>query len=168
MIACVDVYYRDDLAIAACVLFQRWTDDVIVRQHCTSYGPVGAYRPGEFYRRELPPILQVLDMSSPDIETVVVDGYVWLDNNHRPGLGAHLYRALKEEVAVVGVAKNRFREADFACPVYRGRSRRPLYVTAAGMDTERAAGYIEMMHGQHRIPFMLAEVDRLCRRYPIR
>ncbi|PKN30756.1 MAG: endonuclease V, partial [Deltaproteobacteria bacterium HGW-Deltaproteobacteria-21] len=47
--------------------------------------------------------------------------------------------------------------------VFRGRSKSPLYVTAAGMDPSEAAGHIRSMHGGHRIPTLLKQVDRLSR-----
>ena len=97
------------------------------------------------------------------VETIIVDGYVWLGPENRPGLGAHLYEALGKQVPVIGVAKSMFRGATNAEAVLRGRSRRPLYVTAAGMDPVIAAKNIQGMHGPHRIPTLLKRVDQLCR-----
>jgi deoxyribonuclease V len=48
-------------------------------------------------------------------------------------------------------------------PVQRGHSRRPLYVSAAGIDAETAARYIQDMHGTYRLPTLLRRVDQLCR-----
>jgi deoxyribonuclease V len=47
--------------------------------------------------------------------------------------------------------------------VMRGGARRPLFVTAAGMNVDTAAAHILNMHGAHRIPSILKRVDRLCR-----
>lgn len=47
--------------------------------------------------------------------------------------------------------------------VFRGAARRPLYVTAVGIDQEAAARNILMMHGPHRIPALLKMTDRLSR-----
>ena len=100
------------------------------------------------------------------LHTVVVDGHVWLGaNESRPGLGAHLYRALGASIAVVGVAKNSF-AGNQAIAVLRGQSKRPLYVTAAGTDVADAADAVRAMHGAHRIPTLLHQVDRLARRWP--
>jgi hypothetical protein len=49
-------------------------------------------------------------------------------------------------------AKSAFRTATQAVPVLRGTSRRPLYVTAAGMPRTEAAGIVRHMAGAHRIP----------------
>jgi deoxyribonuclease V len=63
---------------------------------------------------------------------------------------------------VIGVAKSRF-EGSSGIAVFRGRSIRPLYVTAAGVEMEKASEKIRMMHGAHRIPTLLKRVDLLAR-----
>jgi len=113
--------------------------------------------------RELPALLAVLRLGRETIQTVVIDGYVWLDTAGIPGLGGHLHKALGGRTVVVGVAKSRFKDARFACPVLRGRSQRPLYVTSVGVDRETAVAWVQKMHGPFRIPTMLREADRLCR-----
>jgi deoxyribonuclease V len=122
---------------------------------------VAPYQPGQFYRRELPCLLSVLATVAEPLEAIVVDGYVWLSDD-RPGLGAHLYEALGHREAVIGVAKTRFAGAE-AEPVIRGGSRRPLYVSAAGLERAAAARHIERMHGTYRLPTLLRRVDQLCR-----
>src|SRR5713226_9214071 len=64
---------------------------------------------------------------------LVVDGYVDLDPTGRPGLGAHAHAEFG--VPVIGVAKTAFRTATHAMPVLRGRSARPLFVTARGVGS---------------------------------
>jgi deoxyribonuclease V len=51
---------------------------------------VAAYEPGSFFRRELPATRAVLD-GVQDLGLLVVDGYVDLDPDGRPGLGAHVH-----------------------------------------------------------------------------
>jgi deoxyribonuclease V len=123
---------------------------------------VEPYQSGQFYRRELPCILAVLKSLPELAQVIIIDGYVWL-GDHRPGLGAHLYEALGQQVAVVGVAKTRFVRAEPVELVLRGRSRSPLYVTAVGMDLAEAASRIRTMHGSYRIPTLLKRVDQLSR-----
>jgi deoxyribonuclease V len=164
MIACVDVDYRDSEAIAACVLFRSWTDAAATAERVERIAQVEAYEPGQFYRRELPCLLAVLEPVADSLEAVVVDGYVWLRDENTPGLGAHLYEALDRATPVIGVAKTRFVSATLALPVQRGGSQRPLYVTAAGIAPEVAAEHIRTMHGAYRIPTLLKRVDHLCRR----
>jgi len=162
MIACIDVDYRAGEAVAACVVFDSWTSDTSRHEAVARIGEVKPYQPGEFYKRELPCILVVLGKVPEPIHAIVVDGYVWLGDS-APGLGARLYEALKGTVPVIGVAKSRFKTGGEAATVYRGRSQRPLFVTAAGMPQGIAAQHIECMHGRFRIPTMLKRVDQLCR-----
>lgn len=157
---CLDVDYRGDGAVAAAVGFREWADDVPTVERTLAIDRVEPYEPGAFYKRELPCLLALLaDVERPEL--IVIDGYVWL--GERPGLGAHLWRALGEAVPVVGVAKTRFASAS-AAEVVRGTdAKRPLYVTAAGVSAEEAAEWVRAMHGPHRLPTLLKRVDGLCR-----
>jgi deoxyribonuclease V len=124
---------------------------------------VQPYQPGQFYLRELPPLHAVLD-GLAGMAVLVVDGYADLDPDGRPGLGAHAHAEFG--VPVIGVAKTAFRTATHAIPVLRGTSTRPLYVTAAGMPRADAAGLVQRMAGQHRMPDALRRVDTLARNGP--
>jgi deoxyribonuclease V len=95
------------------------------------------------------------------LSLVIIDGYVDLDPQGRPGLGAHLYTDLN--VPVIGVAKTAFRTASHAIAVRRGDARRPLYITSAGMPADRAAVLIAGMAGRYRLPDALRRVDALAR-----
>ena len=97
------------------------------------------------------------------VATVIIDGYVWLGADLRPGLGAHLYAALHDAMPVIGIAKTRFHETPPNTEVFRGLSSRPLFVTAVGIEADAARNAIRSMHGPHRKPTMLSLVDRACR-----
>jgi deoxyribonuclease V len=101
-----------------------------------------AYRPGEFFLRELPPLRAVLD-AVHGLGLLVVGGYTDLDPAGRPGLGAHAHAEFG--VPVIGVAKTAFRTATHAVPVLRGHPARPLYITAAGMPAKEAADLVRHM-----------------------
>lgn len=164
MIACVDVQY-DDLqhsAKAALVLAASWTDAAPTWQSVVDVQEVAPYQPGRFFLRELPCLLKVLATSSNVPEVVVVDGYVWLDREKRPGLGAKLFESLGEICPVIGVAKSRFHDAP-GTDVFRGNSNQPLIVSSAGIDEAMAAEYIKSMHGPFRIPTLLRIADQLAR-----
>lgn len=163
MIACVDTQYFEIGSRTATVLFSQWTDGTAVREsiHELDEGS-HEYVPGQFYQRELPCILNAIEGMSDDVKTIVIDGFVQLGND-RAGLGLKLFQALDERIAIVGVAKNPFRGADNATEVLRGESRRPLYVTAAGVSIKDAASAVARMHGSFRIPTMLKLADRLAR-----
>ena len=47
--------------------------------------------------------------------------------------------------------------------VLRGQSRRPLFVSAVGMDLEEACARVKEMHGNFRVPWAMSEADRLAR-----
>ncbi|QBY07093.1 endonuclease V (plasmid) [Deinococcus metallilatus] len=162
MKACVDVDYRAQEAVSACLLFEQWTSAQPTRALIERVAPVAPYVPGQFYRRELPGLLAPLRQVVHLVDVVIVDGYVWLDAGGQPGLGAHLYGALGGQVAVIGVAKTAFRGAP-AVAVRRGQSGRPLYVTAVGIRPETAAQHIGEMHGAYRLPTLLRQVDQLSR-----
>jgi len=161
MLACLDVDYRSTGAFSAAVTFHDWTDATAFEERVVHVANVQPYEPGQFYRRELPCLLAVLQ-TLPSIESVIIDGYVWLEGTSKPGLGAHLHQALNEQVPVIGVAKTSFRGAIGAREVLRGTSKRPLYITSAGMDAGVAAEHVRSMHGDHRIPTLLAQVDHIC------
>ena len=48
------------------------------------------YVPGEFYKRELPCIIKLLDLVEEHIDCIIIDGFVYLDGDTRPGLGKHI------------------------------------------------------------------------------
>ena len=167
MLACLDVDYRaDGSARAAALVTRGWMDAEPVEARTRSIPHVPAYTPGAFFRRELPCLLAVLAPPIPGLQAVIVDGYVTLDAAGTPGLGAHLFGALGGAVAVVGVAKSPYWGSPHAAPVQRGQARRPLYVTAAGLPLAEAAALVASMHGAHRLPTLLRQVDRLCRDAP--
>ena len=159
-ITALDVRYDDDASTGqgAAVVFERWDDAVPLAEYKTNFSGIEPYVPGQFFKRELPCLLAVLGEVREPIHQIVVDGFVSLGD--KPGLGMHLWEALDQKVAVIGVAKSRFR---YATPVeiVRGSSKRPLYVTALGIESSAAAEAIRRMHGANRIPTLLQRVDRL-------
>ena len=172
MLAFLDVDYRDTLAVAACVLADGWTSRFAREELSASTPLAGAYRPGEFYLRELPALLAVLARVTTQLDAIVVDGYVWLGSDH-PGLGARLHAALGGRVPIAGVAKTPWGgeaapagHPHRAIAVTRGGSMRPLFVTSEGIDVAEAATQVAGMDGAHRLPTLLKAVDRLARSAP--
>ena len=156
-----DVHYlasgaaRAAAVVAADAAFSR-----LIADRIAVVPEVEPYRPGRFYRRELPPLRAVLG-GLDQMAVLIIDGYADLDPDGRPGLGV---RARNEfGVPVIGVAKSAFRTATHAIAVLRGASARPLYVTAAGMPRTDAADLVRQMAGQHRLPDALRRVDSLAR-----
>lgn len=165
MIIAVDGHYEEERAQIAGGLFYQWEDEQLSVGKTVNMAVPDEYIPGEFYRRELPCILALLDIIVDFVDTIVVDSYVRLAPDH-PGLGHYLWEALDRRIPVIGVAKSKFRGSD-AIEVFRGKSRRPLFVTAVGMDEQDAADAVRRMAGKYRIPTLLKEVDRMARGNPL-
>ena len=165
MILAVDVDYSDDEGHAAGVLFREWEDPEAERAVTAKIAPIHEYIPGQFYKRELPCIMELLELIHEPLSCIVVDGYVYLGTDEKPGLGKYLYDELKGSIPVIGVAKSSFVDTPPNCEVLRGGSTRPLYVTAAGIDKDIAKSHIKSMHGEFRFPTLLKEVDALCRNW---
>lgn len=169
--AAVDVHYMGasrsmstrTRARAAVVTAPDPTFAVVLAERTIVVADVPPYRPGEFYLRELPPVRAVLASLGDrrGLRLIIVDGYVDLDPDGRPGLGAYVHDEFG--VPVIGVAKSAFRSATHAVPVRRGTSARPLFVTAVGMTRTTAAEVVRAMAGTFRLPEALRRVDALAR-----
>jgi len=161
MILALDVHYRTDTAKTVCIVFHNWTDEKPADMHTTFTADVAEYEPGAFYKRELPCLLEALkSFSMNEIAVIVIDGYVVLDDNGKPGLGAHLFDALEQKIPVIGVAKTRFfSNTQFVAEIFRGESQNPLFVTAAGIPLDIAADHIRSMAGPYRMPGLLKLLD---------
>jgi deoxyribonuclease V len=161
IIAAFDVHYpAQGRARAAAALFADFSAAAPDKTFSLLVPEPEDYIPGAFYKRELPCILALMDQFENMPSEVIIDGYVWL--GAKPGLGQYLFEALDCRIPVIGVAKSAFAGAA-AVKIFRGGSRRPLYITAAGMPAETAARNISRMHGPHRIPTLLRQVDLIAR-----
>lgn len=160
--ACLDVYYTAGKAKACGVVFETEPMERIVAEYCRSLPAVADYVPGQFYRRELPCLLQLYHRISETLDLIIVDGYVWLAAGKK-GLGAHFFDALGAKIPVIGVAKTYYHGCDCCRPIRRGQSKKPLYVSSVGMDLAAASEFIQHLDGCHRIPDILKKVDRLSR-----
>jgi len=163
MILAVDVDYKEeDKAVASGVLFDSWEDGLPTKTLSVSVNNVLPYESGQFYKRELPCILALLEKIEEKLDCIVVDGYVNLGKGKR-GLGAYLFDALDGEIPIIGVAKNAFKDIEEDTFLYRGESKKPLYITSAGIAAQDAKEAIRRMHGKYRFPTLLKEVDHICR-----
>lgn len=163
MILATDVHYTENTATAAGVLLKNW-DAAEASDFVTVHIPEAAeYIPGQFYKRELPCLLALLKELPAEPECIIVDGFVYLDDEEKPGLGKHLYDVLDGRIPVVGVAKSAFTSTPAECGILRGNSQNPLYVTAAGIELSAAKVLITQMHGAYRMPTMLKLADQVCR-----
>lgn len=163
MIAILDVAYEGAEANAASVVASEWEDSEPVRECSARISNIAEYVPGEFFKRELPCLKEVLGCLPDPPDIIVVDGFVTLDAQGTQGLGAHLFTALGSSTPVIGVAKTGFAKATHAIEIKRGESERPLFITAMGIEPQHAARCIQSMHGEFRIPALLKRVDQLSR-----
>ncbi|TQV71973.1 endonuclease V [Aliikangiella marina] len=160
----IDVHYNgDDYAIASGVLFKDWESAEVEAVVSVRVDEILPYQSGSFYKRELPCVLALLKKIKIEPEIIVIDGYVTLGDDQTDGLGAHLYKAIDSKIPIIGVAKNSFSGTGEKYQVFRGDSKKPLYITTAGMNLETAKNKIKSMHGKFRIPTILKRVDSECR-----
>ena len=87
MFAAADVHYPPSgCARAAVVLASNPAFSTLVCETTEFVKDVAPYRPGEFHRRELPPLRAAL-AKVDGIDLLVIDGYVTLDPDGKSGLG---------------------------------------------------------------------------------
>jgi deoxyribonuclease V len=160
MLLAIDVYYIEDKAKAVGILF-NWNDEQPAQIITAHFTGIAEYIPGEFYRRELPCILKLLEqVELKTLEAIIVDGYTYIDNEGGFGLGGKLYEALNKQLPIIGVAKTSFMtNKSTVIEVRRGESDNPLYVSAIGTDLDEAADRVKNMKGPYRMPAILKLMD---------
>ncbi len=166
MILAFDTYYFENKAKTACIAFANWNTNAGYNIYSETTSNAAPYKSGEFYKRELPCILSLFRKIRVGLpECIVIDGYVFLDDEDKPGLGKHLFQNLNEKIPVIGVAKTHFATLNRNLKlVFRGKSRRPLYITTIGIDPDYAASMIQEMSGNFRIPDLLKILDGITRK----
>lgn len=160
MLLALDVHYKENITKAVGVLF-NWEDTEPTEIITAFINDVAEYVPGEFYKRELPCLLNVIDkIDLNQIEAIIIDGYVYIDNEKNYGLGGILWETLNKQIPIIGVAKTSFiKNKETVIEVSRGESIKPLFVSAIGFDLNIAALKIKQMHGSYRIPHILKQLD---------
>lgn len=161
MFLAIDVDYDNEkgLAWVAGVAFDSWDskDGEVFR---TFLDDIPDYVSGEFYKRELPCIEKLIKECGLQPHTIIVDGYCQFAGGLC--LGGILNKR-HPEIKVIGVAKNPHFHMPDNVEVYRGESKRPLYVTASGLPHDEAKQIISDMAGKYRLPDRLKQVDTACR-----
>lgn len=164
MIIATDVDYKGDTANAAGIVFKNWDDETSYKEYTIQVEKIKEYIPGQFYKREMPCLTKLINSVEEEITTIVVDGFVWLSDIYKKGLGAYLYQKLDKKIPVIGVAKKSFYSlGENYREICRGESKSPLFITSAGIDLDLAAQNIRKMAGEHRLPTLLKRADSLCR-----
>lgn len=163
MFLAFDTYYVGHTAKTVCVAFKDWQDKEPAHVYTEDRDGIEDYVSGEFYRRELPCLLSLMEkIPLEDVTAILVDGYVYLDDTGTFGLGGYLYNALGGRIPVIGVAKTNFARIETAKRVLlRGDSQKPLFITAIGIDVDEVTARIGSMDGPYRMPTLLKYVDTL-------
>lgn len=170
-------YYSDNDAYTVGILFLNWQDKKpqnIVSCHTSEFAP---YIPGEFYKRELPGVLDLIDMiDMSEVGTIILDGFVWLPDNTW-GLGMHLWERLGflDRLNILGLAKTKFSGCeDNSLPIFRNKSTNPLWINTNHPDggkgkigNQEAVERIKQMHGKGRLPDLLKLLDIETKKYVI-
>lgn len=161
MIIAFDTYYYENKAKTIGVSFNSWEDENFQEIYSEIIEGVAEYEPGSFYKRELPCISSLLEKINLDeIDTIIVDGYVILDDNGKLGLGGHLFENLDRRIPIIGVAKTGYHSNKLNTKaLLRGESKNPLYISALGIELELAYENIKSMHGKYRMPTLLQIMD---------
>jgi deoxyinosine 3'endonuclease (endonuclease V) len=161
MIYAFDTYYFENSAHTVCIGFENWKSENFILLEKEESRIDGDYISGQFYKRELPCILRLLqriDLKTEDC--IVIDGFVVLNDEGALGLGGYLYEALHQKCPVVGVAKSNFATLNrLKRPIFRGKSQKPIFVTAIGIDLDEAAAAVQEMFGEYRLPHLLKCLD---------
>ena len=94
------------------------------------------------------------------IDFIIVDSFVLLNDNGKLGLGGHLFEKLNKQIPIIGVAKSGFHSNNLNTKeLLRGNSKKPLYISAIGIDLNLAYESIKSMHGNYRMPTLLQILD---------
>lgn len=166
MIYCFDTYYGEHSAKTVAVGIENWEDEIPSFELIDTIQEINDYESGAFYKRELPCLLSILEKIklNPKIDVLVIDGYAVLSDEGKLGLGGYLFNELEGVIPVIGVAKNNFYTLNkLKKEVFRGKSTKPLYITALGVDLEEAYDRVLEMHGEFRMPTILKLVDQKSR-----
>lgn len=163
MILAFDTYYYENKAKTVCLNFEDWNNEDKFEIYTETLFEIEEYVSGEFYKRELPCILSLLSkIDLKKVDLIIIDGFVFLDDENKFGLGAYLYDELNKEIPIIGVAKRDFATIEKnRIKLYRGKSETPLFITSIGIELDVASKKIGEMNGEFRIPTLLKEVDKL-------
>lgn len=162
MILALDVHYREEETKAVGVLF-HWKDSVPQDILIEYIDDVEVYIPGQFYKRELPCLMKIIEkIDIHKLEVIIVDGHIYVDNERNYGLGGKLYEILEKSIPIIGIAKTPFyNNKEMVTEIKRGKSDNPLYISVIGMDISKACQKIVDMHGGFRIPKILKTLDQI-------
>jgi len=168
MLLALDVHYKNNIAKAVGILFD-WSDSEVQKIIIDYVNEIEDYVSGEFYKRELPCLLKIIEkFDLTKIEAIVIDGYVFVDNEMKFGLGGMLWEKLDKRVPIIGVAKTSFfSNKETVKELLRGNSKKPLYVSSIDYPIDKAIYNLQKMSGAHRLPTILKQLDTITKQIDI-
>lgn len=162
MIVIIDVDYRENnTAKATGVILNDFSSKqplAIVNSYIENVEP---YVSGEFYKRELPCVKRLFEEHQLKPLVTIIDGYQNL--NESKALGEYIAEELTEHI-VIGIAKNKHINDPGSEEVFRGTSKKPLYITHSHSNESKLGDLIQEMAGENRLPDMVKLADTECRR----
>lgn len=165
----LDVCYQNiDDKVQAKVAGIRFTGiekHIILNEYIIIVDNVDSYQSGRFYKREMPCLIALIEKINDHFDLIIIDGYVYLDGMGKWGLGRYLYDDLPVKKPIIGVAKNHFYDISQDYAVYRGKSKKPLYVTCVDFNIFIAKNLVKDLQGNYRIPDIIQKTDKLSRTY---
>lgn len=163
----LDVHYIElekiTNASVAGIRFTGENPNTILNKYQITVNNVAPYCSGQFYKREMPCLITLVNQIADPFDVIIVDGFVYLDGLVQAGLGKHLYDNLHNKKPIIGVAKNSFHGITEKYEVYRGESKNPLYVTTHDFNLDEAKLLIKNLEGKFRVPSIIQKVDKLSR-----
>ena len=168
-------YYSETDCYTVGFVFSHWNSkrpDYILESTVTEFSP---YIPGEFYKRELPGILSIVQkVNLREFDTIILDGFTNLIDNSGdfiPGLGERLESeiTIHNNLSIIGVAKTLFGKSDlYSYPLYRGSAKNPLWISitsGSSIDLNTAYNRINSMYGDNKLPDILKQLDKYTKRF---
>jgi len=162
MILALDVHYKENYAKVVGVVYDE-KNEHIKKWYIKEINSYVDYIPGKFYKKELPCLTAMLEeVPKGTFELIIIDGYVYVNNELSLGLGGYLYHYLDKKIPIIGVAKNYFQNnQETVAKIYRGSSMNPLYISSIGINLLKAAEMVKGMNGPFRIPDTLKQLDMM-------
>lgn len=168
----IDIYYEEDSAHVVGIMFESLEHDSVPSEIYECFSAVeSGYISGQFYKRELPPIIDLLEnyiglsRISAEVEMIILDGFYMLSNNNE-GLGKHLESYLDSKgikVEIMGIAKSGVSSfSQFAQSCIRGKhgTTSPLWVNGS-VRGKNYSKLVKKMSGEYRLPDILKYLDNL-------
>lgn len=100
----LDVHYQEEngkiIAHVAGVHSTGIETNAISNEYSIVVNDVAPYQSGQFYKREMPCLLALIEQINDPYDVIIIDGYVYLDGTHKAGLGKYLYNNLSVNLTI--------------------------------------------------------------------